>query len=133
MEHKKSGNPRKTTLDKILSTVEHGFADLEAKMERGFSAVAEDIGEIRTDITSMKTDIADLKTEMMEQFDHVDTKFRETNSRIHDLASEVAFRRSIERLEEQGASTAGFAKEIDLALERIGALERHLGIKPKHV
>ena len=80
----------------------------------------------------MKTDIADLKTEMMDQFDHVDTTFHETNSRARDLASKVAsIQRSIERLEEQGASTAGFAKEIDLALERIAAIERHLGIPKK--
>jgi chromosome segregation ATPase len=123
MAQKKSTKESQATLDTILSTVEHGFV-----------AVAEDIGEIRTDVTGIKNNIADLKTEMMEQFDHVDTQFRETNGRIRDLATELAsIHRSIERLEEQGASNAGFAKEIDLALERIGALERHLGIKPKHV
>jgi hypothetical protein len=55
-----------------------------------------------------------------------------TRRPIHSLArlaAEVAsIHRSIERLEEQGASNAGFAKKIDHALARIAAIEEHLGI-----
>jgi septal ring factor EnvC (AmiA/AmiB activator) len=104
----------KATLDSILSTV-----------ERGFAAVA-------SDIAGTKGEIADLKTEMLDQFEHVDKQFRATNDRLRDIASEIAvIHRRIERLEEQGASHAGFAQEIDHALQRIAAIEKHLGINRK--
>jgi hypothetical protein len=48
------------------------------------------------------------------------------------MSSELAgIHRRIERLEEQGASNAGFAKEIDLLLSRVTAIEKHLGIERK--
>jgi septal ring factor EnvC (AmiA/AmiB activator) len=104
----------KATLDSILSTV-----------ERGFAAVA-------SDIASTKSEIADLKTEMLDQFEHVDKQFGATNDRLRDIASEIAvIHRRIERLEEQGAGHAGFAQEIDHALERIAAIEKHLGLDKK--
>jgi hypothetical protein len=78
-----------------------------------------EVGDILTHVVkymSTKEDVADLKTEMMDQFDHVDARFREADGRLRDLAAEIAsIHRSIDRLEEQGASNAGFAKEIDLA------------------
>jgi hypothetical protein len=55
MAQKKSAKPHKATLDKILSTVERGFTRLEGRMERGFAAAAEDIGEIKTDIADIKS------------------------------------------------------------------------------
>jgi hypothetical protein len=39
--------------------------------------------------------------------------------------------RRVERLEEQGASHAGFAKEIDHFLTRVAEIEKHLGIDKK--
>jgi hypothetical protein len=39
--------------------------------------------------------------------------------------------RRVERLEELGASNAGFAKEIDHLLTRVNEIERHLGIDKK--
>jgi len=39
--------------------------------------------------------------------------------------------RHVERLEEQGASNAGFAKEIDHLLTRVAEIEKHLGINKK--
>jgi septal ring factor EnvC (AmiA/AmiB activator) len=104
----------KATLDSILSTVECGFA-----------AVA-------SDIAGTKGEIAELKSEMLDQFEPVDKQFRATNDRLRDIASEIAvIHRRIERLEEQGASNAGFAQENDHALERIAAIEKHLGLDKK--
>jgi hypothetical protein len=39
--------------------------------------------------------------------------------------------RRVERLEELGASNAGFAKKIDPAHARIAAIEKHLGLDKK--
>jgi hypothetical protein len=50
---------------------------------------------------------------------------------IWSLPELAAIHRRLERLEEQGASTVGFAKEIDHALQRIAAIERQLGITKK--
>jgi hypothetical protein len=51
MTRKKAATPRKVTLDKILSTVEHGF-----------TAVAEDIADIKSKMAT-KEDLAELKAE----------------------------------------------------------------------
>jgi hypothetical protein len=39
--------------------------------------------------------------------------------------------RYVERLEEQGASYAGFAKEIDHLFTRVAEIEKHLSIDKK--
>jgi hypothetical protein len=49
----------KATLDSVLSTVERGFADLEAEMDRGFAAVANDITDIKSKMAT-KDDMASL-------------------------------------------------------------------------
>ena len=48
------------------------------------------------------------------------------------MAAEITvIHRRVERLEEQGASNAGFAKEIDYLLTRVAEIEKHLGIDKK--
>ena len=60
-----------------------------------------------------KEEAADIKTEMMEQFEHVDKQFHALDGRLRDMANEIAvIHRRVERLEELGASNAGFAKEM---------------------
>jgi hypothetical protein len=62
----------------------------------------------------------DLKTEMIDQFEHVEKQFHATHDRLRDIATEIAvIHRRVERLEELGASNAGFAKEIDHLLTRV--------------
>lgn len=79
-----------------------------------------------------KDDIADLKTEMLDQFEHVDEQFRGVDERLRGIALEIAvIHRRLDRLEEQGASNAGFAKEIDHLLERVAEIEKHLGLNKK--
>ena len=94
-----------------------------------------EIGEMLAGLVervATKDEIADLKTEMIEQFDHVDKRLLAHDGRFRDLSAELAaIRRSVERLEEQADSNAGFSKEIDHALERIAAIEEHLGINKK--
>jgi hypothetical protein len=96
--------------------------ELGEKIERGFKALADDIGRIDTRID-------DLKVEMIDQFEHVEKQFRTTHDRLRDIAAEIAvIHRRVERLEELGASNAGFAKEIDHLLTRVAEIEKHLGI-----
>ncbi len=98
-------------------------------------ATPKELGEMLTHVVkhmATKDDIADLKTEMMEQFEHIDKQFRGVNERLRDIGSEIAvIHRRIERLEEQGASNAGFAKEIDHLLSRVAEIEKHLGLDKK--
>jgi hypothetical protein len=86
----------------------------------------------KDDIAGLDTRIDDLRTEMIDQFEHADTQFRATQDRLRDMAAEITvIHRRVERLEEQGASNAGFAKEIDHFLTRVAEIEKHLGINKK--
>jgi hypothetical protein len=82
--------------------------------------------------SELKGDIADLRTEMIDQFEHVEKQFRATHDRLREISSEIAvIHHRVERLEELGASNAGFAKEIDHLLARVTEIEKHLGIDKK--
>jgi predicted nucleic acid-binding Zn-ribbon protein len=110
---KKPTNKPKATLDSVLSTVERGFAHLEGKMDRGFAAVAEDITDIKSKMAT-KDDIANLGGQL--------------TSVERELKS---IRRDLDDLREKVENVSGFQKEIDHALERIAAIEKHLGINKK--
>jgi chromosome segregation ATPase len=101
------------TLDSILSTVKRGFADLEGKIDRGFAAVADDIADIKSKMAT-KNDIANLG--------------RQLTGVERELKS---IRRDLDELRERVENVSGFQKEIDHALERIGTIEKHLGLDKK--
>jgi hypothetical protein len=94
-----------------------------------------EVGEMLAHVVehmATKEEVADIKTEMMEQFEHVDKQFHALDGRLRDMANEIAvIHRRVERLEELGASNAGFAKEIDHLLTRVAEIEKHLGIDKK--
>jgi hypothetical protein len=74
----------------------------------------------------------DLRVEMIDQFEQVDKQFETTHDQLRDVAAEIAvIHRRVERLEELGASNAGFSKEIDHLLTRVVAIEKHLGMDKK--
>jgi predicted RNase H-like nuclease (RuvC/YqgF family) len=81
------------------------------KMERGFAAVAEDIADIKSTMAT-KDNIAELKTDSAA----IRSELRDIKTRLKEIESAVE-------------DHAGHSKEIDHALERISAIERHLGIK----
>ena len=91
------------------------FAKLTQTVERGFSAVAEDIAAVRVEL---KGEINDLRTEMRDGFASIREELRDV-------------RRRLEALEEIAANSAGLTKEIDHLMERVRAIEKHLGIEPK--
>jgi predicted nuclease with TOPRIM domain len=86
----------------------------------------------KENIARLDKRLDDLKTEMIDQFEHVEKQFHATHDRLRDIATEIAvIHRRVERLEELGASNAGFAKEIDHLLTRVAEIEKHLGIGEK--
>jgi ribosome-interacting GTPase 1 len=86
----------------------------------------------KEDVARLDTRLDDLRTEMIDQFEHADKQFRATHDRLRDMAAEITvIHRRVERLEEQGGSNAGFAKEIDHLLTRVAEIEKHLGIGKK--
>ena len=99
------------------------FDKLSAQMERGFSSVADDVGVLRMELTNFRKEVNDKFKDVDNRFDDVDEQLRAIRSDIADI------HRRLDRLEEQGASRAGFSKEIDIILTRVAVIEKRLGIK----
>ena len=86
----------------------------------------------KEDVARLDKRLDDLRTEMIDQFEHAHKQFRATHDRLRDMAAEITvIHRRVERLEELGASNAGFAKEIDHLLTRVADIQKHLGINKK--
>jgi hypothetical protein len=84
---------------------------LDAHMERGFAAVAEDIADLRTEFIEFRT---------------------ETHENFASLRAEIRdIRHRLEALEEAVHNSVGLTKEIDYLMERVVDIEKHLGIKHK--
>jgi prefoldin subunit 5 len=81
----KKSNKKKASLDKILSTVERGFADLDTKMERGFAAVAEDIADIKSTMVT-KAEFNEAVEELDDRLTAVESKIGGIHNRIDDEA-----------------------------------------------
>jgi len=65
-----------------------------------------------------------------QRFDAVDGRFDKVDSELHSSRAELALiRRDLHDLSERVDNVNGFRKEIDHALERIAAVEKHLDIK----
>ena len=99
---KKPIKKSEATLDSVLSTI-----------ARGFTAVADDIADIKSKLAT-KDDIANLGG----QLTSVERELK-------------TIRRDLDDLREKVENVSGFQKEIDHALERIAAIEKHLGLDKK--
>jgi hypothetical protein len=107
---------KETTLKEVGEMLTHVVAHMATK--EGLAAL-----DIR---------IGDLRVEMIDQFEHADKQFQATHDRLRDMAAEIAvIHRRVERLDDLGASNAGFAKEIDHLLAGVAEIEKHLGIDKK--
>jgi hypothetical protein len=98
------------TLNTILKAVEGGFA-----------AVAEDIADV-------KGDIADIKSTMVTKA-NLHAIVRDGLGSVH--AELKSIRGDLDDLIGKFENVAGFRKEIDHALDRIAAIEKHLGLDKK--
>lgn len=100
-------------MEKGFSRMEKGF-DL---MEKSFASTADELIDIQRDMATKKE---------LEAFRS------ESNQNFAELRSEVSeIHKQITALEEQGASHAGFAKEIDYLLARVARIEKHLGMSER--
>ena len=91
-------------------------------VEKGFAAVAHDLSQRPTNSSvahivenSIRSAVPNIVREQMQ-----------------DVRDElISIRRELNALQESAANIAGLPKEIDHALERIAAIEKHLGIDKK--
>jgi hypothetical protein len=116
----KSDKLLENKIDSLATLVSNGFR----LMENSFAAVAADITNIRDELSEVhsvmvtKSDYYALRQEMLDGF--------------HSLSAEVRdIRDNLEELERRVLNTTGFRKEIDHALERLAAIEKHLGLERK--
>ena len=72
-----------------------------------------------------KDDIAELRAEMNDRFDAVHSEMKDIRSEIKDI------RARLDAIEVELKNQSGFAKEIDHLMERVRAIEIHLGIQKK--
>jgi hypothetical protein len=91
------------------------FDRLEVLIERGFAALASDIADSRTEITGLKAEVAGHREETR-------TGFADIRGELKDI------RLRLDALELAVQNVSGFAKEIDHLIERVSAIERHLGL-----
>lgn len=67
-----------------------------------------------------------------DRFDSIDQRFDKVERELHDLRAELkSIRTELDDLADKVQNLIGYRKEIDHALERIAAIEHHLGIDKK--
>ena len=101
---------KKTTLDGLAALVSKGFASADKK----FTALTDDIADLRKDMATKD----DVRAIVRDELKPIRSDLKSIRDELDDLT---------EKLE----NVSGFRKEIDHALERIAAIERHLGITKK--
>ena len=81
-------------------------------------ATKEELGATNKELKSFRQEFDDFRDETRQNF-------REIRAELADI------RRDVEELKSRADNSAGYSKEIDHALERIAAIEKHLGIEKK--
>ena len=82
-----------------------------------------------TDLERFSDIMLDEFKRMQDRFDAIDTRFDALENKITGIASEIAdIHRRLDTLEEAIVNVSGFTKEIDHLLQRVSAIERHLGL-----
>jgi septal ring factor EnvC (AmiA/AmiB activator) len=105
-----------TTLESLGTLITKGSESTDKKI----TALAEDITDIKSTMAT-KDDIARLDTRLQ----NVETSLTSIEADLRSI------RRDLEDLREKFENVSGFREENDHALERIAAIERHLGIEKK--
>jgi chromosome segregation ATPase len=113
--------PRKSlrkpaTLESLATLISRTAASADKK----FAALADDIADIKSSMPT-KDDFARLDKGMASLSEQTTGIERELKS----------IRRDLNDLTEKFENISGFRKEIDHALERIAAIEKHLGLSRK--
>jgi uncharacterized coiled-coil DUF342 family protein len=87
-------------------------------------ATKDDIAQIKAEMPT-KEELQSLRQEFSDFRDETRQSFREIRAELADI------RRELDDLSERFGNIRGYRKEIDYALERIAAIEKHLGIERK--
>lgn len=96
------------------SPVEKKIDKLAVAVERGFSAMADDLAEVKGDLVDVKGGL------------------REVNIRLSSIESELRdIKRRLDLLEESVEGMKGYATEIDELRGRIKVIEQQLKIRHK--
>ena len=106
---------KETTLKEVGEMLAHVVEHMATK---------EDIADIRREMAT-KDDLNSFRQEFRDFRDETRQNFRENHAELADI------RRDVEELKSRADNSAGYSKEIDHALARIAAIEKHLGIEKK--
>ena len=79
----------------------------------------------KDELAATNTELKSFRQEFNDFRDETRQNFREIHAELADI------RRDVEELKSRADNSAGYSKEIDHALERIAAIEKHLGIEKK--
>lgn len=105
-------------------------------MEKETAEILEVINFIK-DRMATKDDLAELRDNMDARFAAVDRRFDSMDARFDAIENRLSsievelrdIRQRIEAFEQAVHNISGYAKEIDHLIERVSAIETHLGIK----
>jgi septation ring formation regulator EzrA len=84
-----------------------------------------EIGEMLAHVVEHMATKEDVRAIVREELEPVEARLTSIESELRSI------RRDLDELREKVENVSGFQKEIDHALERIGAIEKHLGIDKK--
>ena len=79
----------------------------------------------KDELAATNTELKSFRQEFNDFRDETRQNFREIHVELADI------RRDLEEMKSRVTNVTGYGKEIDHALERIAAIERHLGIEKK--
>lgn len=84
-----------------------------------------EIGEMLAYVVEHMATKADVRAVVRAEIGPIEARLSSIESELRDI------RRELDELQEKIENLSGFRKEIDHALERIAAIEKHLGIDKK--
>ncbi len=107
------------------------LASIAEQIERGFTAAADDIADMKDDISGIKSEVTEIRAGMVTKVDY--HAFRqETEENFKGVRLELlGINKQLDAIEEQYKNLKGVTKEIDDIRDRVKEIERHLGIDKK--
>ena len=104
--------------------IEGKLDTLTSLVEKGFAAVAEDIGSIKERMAT-KADLAELRLELHTFRTETEVGFRSLRRELADI------NKRLDLIEQNYANLKGVTKEIDDVRRRVRDIEEHLGLNKK--
>jgi chromosome segregation ATPase len=104
-------------MDKDTSEIMETLQLILSKM-----STKDDLAELRAEMAT-KDGLNSLRSEMHEGFASIRAELRDIRTEIREI------QQRLDAIDAELRSHRGFAKEIDHLLQRVGAIEKHLGIK----